>query len=157
MESLLNRYRNITVLLLVIFAQLVLLAVQVKNAQDVQLIRVWTVTAVTPVARVVEGVRGGGWGFLHNYVLLHDTNAENRRLQAEVDRLKLDNIFLKTELSRADRAKALELFQQHTASKTLAATIVATGAGSNSKVVFVDRGTVSGVLRGMGVVTPDGV
>ena len=31
MESLLNRYRNITVLLLVIFAQLVLLAYQVKN------------------------------------------------------------------------------------------------------------------------------
>ena len=30
MESFLNRYRNITVLLLVIFAQLVLVAVQVK-------------------------------------------------------------------------------------------------------------------------------
>ncbi len=54
MESFLNRYRNITVLLLVIFAQLVLLAVQVKNDQDVRMIRVWTVTAVTPVARIVE-------------------------------------------------------------------------------------------------------
>jgi rod shape-determining protein MreC len=32
----------------VIFAQLVLLAVQVKNDQDVRVIRVWTVTAVTP-------------------------------------------------------------------------------------------------------------
>src|SRR5947209_11536018 len=131
MESFLNRYRNITVLLLVIFAQLVLLAAQVKNDQDVQLIRVWTVTAVTPVARVAEGLRGGGSGFLHNYILLHDTNAENRRLQAEVARLKLDNIFLKTELNRADRARALELFQQRTPSKTVAATIIAMGAGSN--------------------------
>jgi rod shape-determining protein MreC len=157
MESLLNRYRNITVLLLVIFAQLVLLAVQVKNDQDVQLIRVWAVTAVTPVARIVEGLRGGSSGFLHNYILLHDTNAENRRLQAELDRLKLDNIFLKSELNRADRAKALEVFQQHTASKTVAATIFAVGAGSGSKVVFVDRGTVSGVQRGMAVVTPDGI
>src|ERR1700730_11340121 len=157
MESLLNRYRNITVLLLVIFAQLVLLAVQVKNDQDVQLIRVWTVTAVTPLARIVEGFRGGSSGFLHNYILLHDTNAENRRLQAEVDRLKLDNIFLKSELNRAERAKALEVFQQHTASKMVAATIFAVGAGSGSKVVFVDRGSVSGIQRGMAVVTPDGI
>ena len=64
MESLLNRYRNITVLLLVILAQLVLLAYQVKNDQDVRLIRVWAVTAVTPLARVLEGVRSGTVGFL---------------------------------------------------------------------------------------------
>jgi rod shape-determining protein MreC len=48
MESFLNRYRNITVLLLVIFAQLILLAVQVKNDQHVRFIRVWSVTAVSP-------------------------------------------------------------------------------------------------------------
>lgn len=157
MESLLNRYRNITVLLLVIFAQLVLLAIQVKNDADVPLIRVWTVTAVTPLARLVEGLRGGSSGFLHNYILLHDTSAENRRLQAELDRLKLENIYLKNEVNRADRAKALEVFQQRTASKMLAATIFMVGAVSNSKVVYVDRGTLSGVQRGMGVVTPDGI
>jgi rod shape-determining protein MreC len=157
MESLLNRYRNITVLLLVIFAQLILVAVQVKNDQDVRMIRVWTVTAVTPVARIVEGLRGGSSGFLHNYILLHDTNKENKRLQAELDRLKMENNFLKNELNTADRAKALQVFQAHTPSKTVAARIVAIGAGSISKVVFVDRGTVSGVMRGMAVVTPDGI
>ena len=51
MESLLNRYRNITVLLLVIMAQLVLLAFGAKIG-DVPLIRVWAVTAVTPAARI---------------------------------------------------------------------------------------------------------
>ena len=157
MESFLNRYRNITVLLLVIFAQLVLLAVQVKNDQDVRMIRIWTVTAVTPVARVVEWLRGGSTGFVHNYIVLHDTHAENRRLQTELDRLKLENIFLKNELNTADRAKALAVFQSHTPSKTLAATVIGTGAGAGSKVVFVDRGSVAGVQRGMAVVTPDGI
>jgi rod shape-determining protein MreC len=156
-ESLLNRYRNITVLLLVIMAQLVLLAVSAKNDQDVRFIRIWTVTAVTPVARIIEGLRGGSTGFLHNYILLHDTNAENRRLRAELDRIKMENVFLKNELNTSERAKALQVFQEHTPSKTVAATIIATGAGSNSKVVFVDRGTVSGVQRGMAVVTPDGI
>ncbi len=157
MEGFLNRYRNITVLLLVIFAQLVLLAIQVKNDQDVRMIRVWTVTAVTPVARVLEGLRGGSLGFVRNYIMLHDADVENRRLRDENGRLKLENIFLKNELNRADRAKALEMFQSHTPSKMVAATVIATGAGSNSKVVFVDRGTVAGVMRGMPVVTPDGI
>ena len=157
MESLLNRYRNITVLLLVIMAQLVLLAVSAKNDQDVRFIRLWTVTAVTPVARIIEGLRGGSTGFLHNYILLHDTHQENQRLHAELDRMKMENVFLKNELNTAERAKALQVFQQHTQSKTVAATIIATGAGSNSKVVFVDRGTASGVQRGMAVVTPDGI
>jgi len=156
-ESLLNRYRNITVLLLVIMAQLVLLAVSAKNPDDVRFIRIWTVTAVTPVARIIEGLRGGSTGFLHNYILLHDTNQENRRLRSELDRMKMENVFLKNELNTADRAKALQVFQQHTPSRTVAATIIATGAGSSSKVVFVDRGTVSGVQRGMAVVTPDGI
>jgi rod shape-determining protein MreC len=115
------------------------------------------VTAVTPVARIIEGLRGGGTGFLHNYILLHDTHQENQRLRAELDRVKMENVFLKNELSTADRAKALQVFQQHTQSKTVAATIIATGAGSNSKVVFVDRGTASGIQRGMAVVTPDGI
>src|SRR3954447_21450602 len=154
MESLLNRYRNITVLLLVIMAQLVLLAVDSKT-QGVPLIRVWAVTAVTPIARVLEGMRGGGSGFLHNYVLLHDTNAENRRLKADLDRLKMENIALKNDLATADRAKALQMFQSKTPSKTLAATIIATGAGANSRVRFIDRGSMAGVLRGMAVVTPD--
>jgi rod shape-determining protein MreC len=157
MESLLNRYRNITVLLLVIMAQLVLLAVSAKNDQDVRMIRVWTVTAVTPLARIIEGVRGGGSGFLHNYVLLHDTSTENKRLQTEVDRLRIENTFLKNELSTADRAKVLQLFQAHSPSKMLAATIFGIGGGSNAKVVLADRGSVNGVQRGMAVVTPDGI
>src|ERR1039457_5337001 len=157
MESFLNRYRSITVLLLAILAQLVLVAFQVKNDRDVPMIRVWTVTAVTPVARIVEALRGGSSGFIHNYVLLHDAHQENLRLQAEVGRLKLDNNYLTNELNMADRAKALAVFQSRTPSRTVAATVIGIGAGTNSKMVFVDRGTVSGVERGMAVVTPDGI
>jgi rod shape-determining protein MreC len=157
MESFLNRYRNITVLLLVIFAQLILLAVQVKNDQDIRVIRVWTVTAVTPVARVIEGLRSGCAGFLRNYILLHDADANNRRLSDELGRLKIENIFLKNQLNTADRAKALEIFQARTPSKMLAATVIGSGAGTGAKLVFVDVGTAYGVERGMAVVTPDGI
>src|SRR5579872_3099846 len=157
MDTLLNRYRNITVLLLVIFAQLILLAYQVKNNSDVRLIRVWAVTAVTPLARVIEGARGGTQGFLQNYVFLRDSHAENERMRTELGRLKLENQFLKTELATADRAKALQAFEQRSPSKMIAARIIATATGASASAVFVDRGTTSGIEKGMAVVTPDGI
>ena len=157
MENFLNRYRNVTVLLLAIAAQLVLLGVQVKNDQDVRVIRLWTVTAVTPVARVLEAMRSGSSGFLRNYILMHQANEDARRLKDEVDRLRVENIFLRNELSLADRAKALQAFRERTPSKSLAASVIGIGAGSTSRIIFVDRGSVAGVERGMPVVTPEGI
>ena len=55
MEALLSRFRNLTVLLFVVVAQLLYLGYQVRTQRDDRLIRVWAVTAVTPMAGVVEG------------------------------------------------------------------------------------------------------
>jgi rod shape-determining protein MreC len=157
METLLNRYRNISVLLLAIFAQLVLLAYQVKSAEDVPMIRIWAVSAVTPLAKVLEVVRSGAVGLVQGYITLHDTREDNLRMKRELDKMKMENQYLKTQLDTADRAKALIAFQSQTQSKTLAARIIGLGAGFNSKVVFVDRGSRAGVQKGMAVVTPDGI
>ena len=54
MEFLLNRYRNVTVLVLALGAQLFLLAYQVKSRQEVSPVRVWAVTGVMPLARLLE-------------------------------------------------------------------------------------------------------
>ena len=157
MEFLLNRYRNLTVLLLVVAMQLMLIAYQVKTSKDVPLLRVWAVTAVTPVERVLELVRRNTWGFAEDYFVLLDTRRKNERLQKEIGLLKLDNQYLRTELSTADRVRALSVFQTRSPSKTIAARIIGNGIGANSKVVFVDRGSGSGVESGMAVVTPDGI
>ncbi len=157
MDTLLNRYRNVTVLLLVIFAQLILLAYQVKNDKDVRLIRLAAVTAVTPLARTIETVRGGTDGFLQNYVLLKDARSENGHLRSELGKLKLENQFLRSELASADRAKALSVFEAHSPSKMVAARVIATATGASASAVFVDRGSTAGVEKGMAVVTPDGI
>jgi rod shape-determining protein MreC len=157
MEFFLSRYRNLTVLMVVILAQLVLLAWQVKNNQDVRLIRVWAVTAVSPLARVVEEVRSRTAGAAADYFFLVGARSENQRLKAELDRLKLENQYLKTELQTADRVAALAQFQKSSPSRTLAARVIGTATGANSKVVFVDRGSTSGVMKGMAVITPDGI
>ncbi len=157
MDTFLNRYRNLTVLLLVITAQLLLLAWQVKSSQDVRLLRVWSVSVVTPATTVLEIVRRNTIGVVADYFVLIGVRNENRHLNEEVGRLKMQNHFLTNELSTADRLRALAVFQSQTPSKTIAARVIGSGTAANSASVFVDRGTASGVEKGMAVVTPDGI
>lgn len=157
MEALFNRYRNVGALVVAIVAQLMLLAYQIKSNGEVRLIRVWAVSAVTPVARGIEGTRSGVAHFLQNYFLLLDAREQNRRLQADLDRARLDNQFLRNELSTADRAKSLAIFQQQSPSKTVAAHVIGNTTGVGAKVVIVDRGSTSGIEKGMAVITPDGI
>lgn len=157
MDGFLARYRNLSVLVIVLLAQLVLLAVQVKNNQDVRLIRVWAVTAITPLARVLEGIRANTFGVAGEYWQLWGVRGENKDLKAQLDKLKLENQFLKEELATAKRVEAMASFVQRNPSKTIGARIIGAGAGTNSKVVFIDRGSTSGVMKGMAVITPDGI
>ena len=157
MEFFLNRYRNLSVLLVAILAQLGLLGYQIKTGSDVRLIRVWAVTAVTPLARLIEGGRSGITGFFRDYFVLLDVREENKRLRAELDKAQLDNQYLRAELSTAERAQALALFQKTSQAKTLAARVIANTTDIGGATVIVDRGVASGVRRGMGVTTPEGI
>ena len=157
MDFFLSRYRHLTVLLIVITAQLLLIAYQVRTNRDIPLIRVWAVTAVTPVEQGLEFVRRYTWGFVEDYFVLLNVHSANVKLQRENGQLKIDNNYLKNELATADRARSLSVFEARTPSKTIAARVIGNGTGANSKVVFVDRGSTSGVESGMAVVTPDGI
>ncbi|MBI4907917.1 MAG: rod shape-determining protein MreC [Acidobacteria bacterium] len=157
MDFVLHRYRNLTTLLVVIATQLVLIAYQVKSGQDMRLLRVWSITAVTPLARFVEAIRAGTVGFVQDYFILLKAREENRNLKQDLDRFKLENQFLKTQLGDSERAKALAVFQTRIPSKTIAARVIANATGANSKVVYVDLGMVAGIQPGMAVITPDGI
>ncbi len=152
-----SRYRNITILLFVVCAQLVLLAFQIKNGSDIRIIRVWAVTAVTPLAQVVEDSRSSVAGFFGSYVALRDVKEQNRKMQAQLDSLKLENQYLHSELALADRVKALSQFEASSPSKLIAARIIGSGSGVANRVSFVDRGSGQGIEKGMGVITPDGI
>ncbi len=159
MEVLLSRYRNLTVLLIVVVAQLLLLAYQVKsnNSQNERLLRVWAVTAVTPMAGVVEGVRRNTIGFLEDYFILLDVREQNRKLKADNDQLRMENVYYRNQLATAEHARALILFQAQSPSKTVASRVIGNSTVATAKAVFIDRGSTSGIEKGMAVVIPEGI
>lgn len=157
MDTILNRYRNISVLVLLLLGQLLLLAYQVKTHEDVRVIRIWAVTAVTPVARAVEWVRSGAGGAVGEYFALRSARRENEQLKRDLASSRLENYALKSQLGVADRAKALLAFRETTQSKTLPARVIGTGTGLNSRTVFIDRGSTDGIKKDMAVITADGI
>jgi rod shape-determining protein MreC len=156
MDLLFYRYRHVTALLVAILVQLGVLAYQVRNDRDVRLIRVWAVSAVTPLARVLDGVRSGTTDFIDDYLLLLNVRKENQRLKKELGAAQLEIQHAQAQLETARVAQALALFQKETPMKTLPARIFMNTTGSSS-AVFVDVGSVLGVERGMAVITPAGI
>ncbi len=157
MEALLSRFRNLTVLLIVVVGQLLYLAYQVKSNRDERLIRVWAVSSVTPMAGVVEGVRHNTIGFLQDYFILLDVREQNRTLKSLNDRLRMENVYYRNQLATAEHAHALTLFQAQSPSKTVAARVIGNSTVVTAKAVFIDRGSTSGIDKGMAVVTPEGI
>ena len=78
MESLLHRYRNITVLFVAIIAQIGTIAWQVKQDNSVPLLRIWAVSAVAPVATAIENLRSGVFAVFTDYVSSRGTRDESR-------------------------------------------------------------------------------
>lgn len=157
MEVLLSRYRNLTVLLVVVLAQLIGVAYQVRTSSDQRLIRIWAVTAVTPMAGIVEDIRHNTIGFLQDYFILLDVREQNRKLKADNDKLRMENVYFRNQLGTAANARALLAFQSRTPSRTVAARVIGNSTVASAKAVFIDRGSTSGILKGLAVVTPEGI
>ncbi|HVW10111.1 MAG TPA: rod shape-determining protein MreC [Bryobacteraceae bacterium] len=156
MESLLHRYRNITVLFVAIIAQIAAIAWQVRNDNDVPLLRIWAVSAVTPVATAIENVRSGVSGVFTDFFSSHGRE-QLQTVRRERDRLRLENQLLKNELAEAQKLGTLAGFKAHSPSRMIGARVIGTTTGMGTHSVLIDVGSFSGVRKGMAVVTPDGI
>jgi rod shape-determining protein MreC len=154
---LLTRYRGLLVLVAILALQLVMLGLQVRNQSEVRLLRVWAVTAVTPFATILEGIRAGVGDTVASYVDLRGARTENTALRKQLGDLRRQNDFLRAELETAQRADALLEFRQRILSRTVAARVIGANAAPSSRVMFIDRGASDGLMTGMAVVTAQGV
>jgi len=153
-----SRHRSLTLLAGVVAAQVLLLAIQIKSASQVRMIRVWTVELLSPIQRAsawtIDGLKSG-W---NGYINLHHAKKENLELHAELDKLKLRNADLESRAAEADRLAALLNFREvHSQTPMLPARVIGASPDASSRMLNINRGSRDGVRRDMGVITPDGV
>lgn len=158
MVALPSRHRSSVLLAAVVAAQVLLLAVQIKREHQGRLIRIWSLTLISPFEHAgvwaIDGVRGA-W---NRYIGLRHTREENQELHSELERLKLRNIELESKAAEADRLEGLAGFRQlHRNVPMVAARVIGSSADSASRTIYIDRGERDGLRRYMAVITPDGV
>jgi rod shape-determining protein MreC len=160
MESVLGRYRNLIVLVGVLFAQVLGLAVQVRRTTDsepTRLIRIWAVGAVTPLEKALVWGQTSCGNIWHNYLYLRGVRAENRDLKQQIERMRIEQVRISQDADQARRLQALLGFKEQFISRTMAAQVIG-GSGSDlSRVVYIDKGYKDGISPDMAVITADGV
>jgi rod shape-determining protein MreC len=160
MENLITRYRNVTILVAILFAQVLGLAVQVRRNTEnepTRLIRIWAVTAITPFEKVIVWCQRSTAGLWHNYFYLRGVRQENRDLKAEIQRLRLEQVRLNEDAEQARRLQLLLAFKEQFISKTVAAQVIGSSGSEQSRSVYIDKGADAGVKTDMAVITADGV
>lgn len=161
MESVLGRYRNLIILVGVLFLQVLGLAVQVKragnDAENTRLIRIWVVDAITPFERGVVWLESSCGNLWHNYVYLRGVRAENRELKDEIEQMRLEQVRLSEDAAQAHRLQSLLAFKEQYIAKTVAAQVIGSSGSDLSRIVYIDKGEDAGLRRDMAVITADGI
>ncbi len=160
MENVVNRHRNLILLVAILFLQVIGLAVQVKAPTDhgsTSLIRLWAVRIITPIEKAAISSNRWASGVWHNYLYLRGVRRENRELREEIQRLRLEQVRLAEDASQARRLQALLGFKEQYISKTLPAQVISTTGSEFSRGVYIDKGSKDGVRHDMPVITADGV
>ena len=155
-----TRHRSLTVLVAVLFAQVLGLAVQVKRPNEngsTLLIRLWAVRLVTPMQEAV--VHSGSWveGVWHNYIDLRGVRQENAELRDEIRKLNLERVRMAEDAGQARRLQALLGFKEEFISQTLPAQVISTTGTDFSRGIYIDKGSNDGLRSDMPVITPRGV
>jgi len=160
MENILTRYRNVTVLVAVLFAQVLGLAVQVKRTSEnesTRLVRVWAVSAVTPFEKAIAWFGGGVGNMWRSYVYLRGVRQENRELKEQIEKLRLEQVRLNDDAEQARRLQLLLGFKEQFISKTVAAQVIGSSGSEQSRAIYIDKGSDRGIDKDMPVITADGV
>ena len=169
MESIFIRYRNLLVLLAILVAQIIGLAVQVRqtgsgritldtpDGSSVRLIRLWADMLVTPPEQVIHSSKLGMEDLWQNYLNLRHVREQNQDLQKTIDRLRLEQASLLEDARQGQRLQALLGFQQKYIYTTLAAQAIGSSGSDQSRVFYLDKGSADGLDRDMAVITAEGI
>jgi rod shape-determining protein MreC len=160
MDTFLGRYKNLIVLAAVLFAQIIALAVQVHRPTqggDTRLIRLWAISAVTPVETAVVHTQKWVNDVWNNYAYLRGVRRENRELRAEIDRMKVEDARYAEDARMARRIQALLAFKEQYVDTTVAAQVIGTSGSEQSRILYLDKGSNDGIKQDMAVITPAGI
>ncbi|HEV2618560.1 MAG TPA: rod shape-determining protein MreC, partial [Acidobacteriaceae bacterium] len=160
-----TRFKNALFLILVLLAQAIALAMQVRTPADeskpdgpnVRLIRMWATATVTPFERVAHAI---GWTFHNgwsNYIDLRHVRQQNKNLEQQLTRMRIEQAAIAEDALEGRRLQAMLAFKEKYVGTTVAAQVIGDSGSDQTHVLTIDKGWRDGLRPDMAVITQDGI
>ena len=166
-DSFFARFRNPFALIVIVLAQVIALATQVEHpagmgvdhteGRKTTLLRHWMLGVVTPFERMSYGTGSKVRGVWSNYIDLRHTREQNKALEAEIARMRVEEAEFAEDAREGRRLESMLKFQQSYVTKTVAAQVIGTSGSDRSRMLTLNKGSDDGLRTDQPVLTPDGV
>ena len=161
----LTQYKNALFLIGVLLSLAIALAVQVRSPLDeaqpdgpsVRLIRMWAMTAVTPLERVTHAIGSGTGRAWSAYIDLRHVRQQNKDLQQQLARVRIEEAAIAEDALQGRRLQAMLGFRESYVGSTVAAQVIGASGSEQSHILTIDKGTRDGLRPDMAVITQNGV
>jgi len=152
------RHRQGVVLSTVLLVSFLLLTVQVRQVTPaVDFTRKALLIAISPFLKATTFAISAVTSIWEEYIDLRNLRQENRRLKAELERLKGEVKALREVELENRRLRALLDLKDQTPTRVIAARVIGKDATGWFKTIVIDRGSESGIRRNMVVIAPGGL
>jgi rod shape-determining protein MreC len=160
-----TRFKNALFLIMVLLAQAIALAMQVRaptesggpDGRGVRLIRMWATSTVTPFERAAHAISSGvhnGWS---NYIDLRHVRQQNKDLQQQLTRMRIEQAGIAEDARQGLRLQAMLTFRERYVGSTVAAQVIGASGSDQTRVLTIDKGSRDGLRPDMPVITQDGI
>lgn len=122
-----------------------------------RLIRVWAQAIASPFQRVTSGAGSAGVGFFQRIANWRNAAAENEQLKQRVAELEVEARQARADRDENQRLKALLDFKENNQYASIPASVIARDPSLWFNTVTINRGSSSGIVPSMPVVTPGGI
>ena len=147
----LTQYKNALFLIAVLLAQAIALAVQVRSPLDpaqpdgpsVRLIRLWAMTAVTPMERATHAI-GYGAGHGGRITSTCAMSPAEQDLQQQLARVRIEEAAIAEDALQGRRLQAMLGFRESYVGSTVAAQVIGASGSEQSHMLTIDKGSATG-------------
>lgn len=139
-----------------LFAQLVLISIQVPLGEEPSYLEKAVFFVFAPVQRAVHGLFAGAGRIWDRYIYLRRVEAQNQALRDELFHLRQTNTLLTNALADLQEAKEMEVTLATLQKSFLVAAVIGVDASDIYRSIIIDKGSNHGLTSNMPVVDRNG-
>jgi rod shape-determining protein MreC len=149
MLSFFKKNKNLVVLSILIFLQLVLISIQVPFGERENYFEKAVFVVFSPLQHGIVSFFQGIGGFWKEYFSLREAHDQNEEMRREMFSLSQENRLLRNALEHYKNEKEIEAFLGEMHQNILHARVVGIDASNYFKSVMINRGSLDGIKKNM--------